>query len=133
LGRVGEEASIKEVASSVSRPVSEAAEAGKQVEPRVEAAVRELAQRLYSLGIDVEPSVLAAYVEKYGGEAFDAVVKDVAKALAASYRVPYAAAEVEELVKRYGLEQASAALKAAKEEAARGEDVREVLRRLLQQ
>jgi len=41
--------------------------------------------------------------------------------------------DLEELVKKYGLEQASAALKAAKEEAARGEDVREVLRRLLNQ
>jgi len=101
-------------------------------EPRVEMTVHELAQRLYSLGIDVEPSVLATYVEKFGGEAFDAVVRDVAKALAASYRVPYAAGEVEELVKKYGLEQASAALKAAMEEAARGEDVREVLRRFLQ-
>jgi len=94
--------------------------------------VRELAHRLYSLGIDVEPSVLASYMEKYGEEAFDAVVREVAKALAASYRVPYAAGEVEELVKKYGVEQASAALKAAKEEA-RGEDVREVLRRLLNQ
>jgi len=99
----------------------------------VEAAVRELAQRLYSLGIDVEPSVLAAYVEKYGEEAFDAVVREVAKALAASYRVPYAAAEAEELIKKYVLEQVSAALRAAKEAAAGGEDVREVLRCLLQQ
>jgi len=109
---------------------AEAAEAGR--EPRVEAAARELAHRLYSLGIDVEPSVLASYVEKYGEEAFDAVVRDVAKALAASYRVPYAAAEAEELIKKYGVEQASAAIKAAKE-AARGEDVREVLRRMLNQ
>jgi len=73
-------------------------------------------------------------VEKYGEGTFDAVVRDVAKALAASYRVPYADSEVEELVKKYGLEQASAALRAAKEKAAaRGEDVREVLRRLLHQ
>jgi len=121
----------EKTAASVSQHVAEAAEAGRG--PRVEEAVRELAQRLYSLGIDVEPSVLVNYVEKYGGEAFDAVVRDVAKALAASYRVPYAAGEVEELVKKYGLEQASVALKAAKEEAARGEDVRQVLRRLLQQ
>jgi len=126
LGRVGEEAGAKEVAEPVSR-----AEAGR--EPRVDAAVRELAHRLYSLGIDVDPSVLASYVEKYGEGAFDVVVRDVAKALAASYRVPYAAAEAEELVKKYGVEQASAALRAAKEEAAGGEDVREVLRRLLNQ
>jgi len=136
LGRVGEEFAEESVAS-VSQPVAEAAgaiaEASQQIEPHIEAAVRELANRLYSLGIDVEPSVLASYVEKYGGEAFDAVVREVAKALAASYRVPYAASEVEELVKKCGLEQASAALKAAKEEAARGEDVREVLRRLLNQ
>jgi len=128
---------VSEEASSVSRLVTEATgaatETSQQVEPHIEAIVRELAHRLYSLGIDVEPSVLAAYVEKYGGEAFDTVVRDVAKALAASYRVPHAAGEVEELVKKYGLEQASAALKAAKEEAARGEDVREVLRRLLNQ
>jgi len=99
----------------------------------VEAAERELAHRLYSLGIDVEPSVLAAYVERYGEKAFDAVVRDVAKALAASYRVLYAAGEAEELIKKYVLEQASAALRAAKEAAARGEDVREVLRHILQQ
>jgi len=126
LGRVGDEAGVKEVAEAVRR-----AETGRG--PRVEGAVRELAHKLYSLGIDVEPSVLATYVEKYGEEAFDAVVREVAKALAASYRVPYAAGEVEELVKKYGLEQASVALKAAKEEAARGEDVREALRRLLNQ
>jgi len=136
LGRLGEEFTEESVAS-VNRPVTEAAgvaaEAGQQLEPHIDVAVRELAHRLYYLGIDVEPSVLAAYVEKYGGEAFDAVVREVAKALAASYRVPYAAGEVEELVKKYGLEQASAALKAAKEEAARGEDVREVLKRLLNQ
>jgi len=131
LERVGEEFAEESVAS-VNRPVAEAAEAGR--EPHVDAAVRELAHKLYSLGIDVEHSVLVSYVEKFGEGAFDAVVRDVAKALAASYRVPYAAGEVEELVKKYGLEQASAALKAAKEEAAaRGEDVREVLRRLLQQ
>jgi len=117
---------------AVSRPVAGAAEAGR--EPHVDEAVRELTHKLYSLGIDVEPSVLVSYVEKYGGEAFDVVVRDVAKALAVSYRVPHAAGEAEELIKKYGLEQASAALKAAKEEtAARGEDVREVLRRLLQQ
>jgi len=126
LGRVGDEAGVKEIVEAVRR-----AEAGR--EPRVEEAVRELAHRLYSLGIDIEPSVLATYVEKYGGETFDAVVREVAKALAASYRVPYAAGEVEELIKKYGLEQASAALKAAKEAAARGEDVKEVLRRLLNQ
>jgi len=68
-------------------------------EPHVEAAERELTHRLYSLGIDVEPSVLAAYVERYGEKAFNAVVRDVAKALAASYRVPYAAGEAEELMK----------------------------------
>jgi len=128
LERVGEEAGVKEVAEAVKQHV---AEAGRG--PHVEAAVRELAHRLYSLGIDVEHSVLASYVEKFGEGAFDVVVRDVAKALAASYRVPHAASEVEELVKKYGLEQASAALKAAKEEAARGEDVREVLRRLLNQ
>jgi len=126
LERVGEEAGVKEVTASVGR-----GEAGRG--PRVEGAVRELAHRLYSLGIDVDPSVLASYVEKFGEEAFDAVVREVAKALAASYRVPYAAAEAEELVKKYGVEQASAALKAAKEAAARGEDVREALRRLLNQ
>jgi len=127
---VSEEAGVKEVAEFVDRAETAKADG----EPRVEGAVRELAHKLYSLGIDVEPSVLASYVEKFGEGAFDVVVRDVAKALAASYRVPYAAGEVEELVKKYGLEQAAAALKAAKEEAAaRGEDVREVLRRLLQQ
>jgi len=39
--------------------------------------------------------------------------------------------EIEALIKKYGLEQASAALKAAKE--ARGEDMREFLKRLLNQ
>ena len=137
LEHAGEELTERTIAS-MSQPVTEAAGATAEAAeasrvPHVDEAVRELAHRLYSLGIDVEPSVLASYVEKYGGKAFDAVVRDVAKALAASYRVPYAAAEAEELVKKYGLEQASAALKAAKEEVASGEDVREVLRRLLNQ
>ena len=127
--------STERTTASVSQPVTEVAgataEAGR--EPHVETAMHELAQRLYSLGIDVEHSVLASYVEKFGEGAFDAVVRDVAKALAASYRVPYAAGETEKLIKRYGLEQVSAALKAAREEAARGEDVRDVLRRLFNQ
>jgi len=61
LERVGEEFAEESVAS-VSRPVAETAgataETSQQVEPHVEAAVRDKAHRLYSLGIDVEHSVL---------------------------------------------------------------------------